>query len=64
MFKVNASNTAAVAQDHFWIDANVQQPPMGVKLLVINKQLGVACLGIWRPDDNWTHWQALPKFLD
>lgn len=60
--KVNNAKTAAVAQDHFWISVDKQPPPLGVKLLLINKNFGVACLGIFVAAHGWTHWQGLPKF--
>ena len=33
--KINSARTAAVAQDHFWIDIKRVPPPAGVKLLLI-----------------------------
>ncbi len=60
--KVNAAHTAAVAQEFFWIPVNEVAPPMGVKLLLINEHLGVACLGHYYQTAGWTHWQGLPKF--
>lgn len=62
--KVNADRTAAVAQDHFWIDVKRVPPPAGVKLLLIDKRLGSACLGTYSKHHGFTHWQALPKFME
>lgn len=62
LIKVNASNTAAVAQDFYWIPVQQTPPPMGVKLLLINQKLGVACMGDYHSSHGWTHWQGLPKF--
>lgn len=62
--KVNAARTAAVAQDHFWIDVTRTPPPHGVKLLLIDKRLGSACLGTYSKHHGFTHWQALPKFKE
>ena len=62
LIKVNASNTAAVAQDFYWIPVEQTPPPMGVKLLLINQKLGVACMGDYHSSHGWTHWQGLPKF--
>ncbi len=60
--KVNATHTAAVAQQFFWIPVEEVAPPLGVKLLLINKDLGVATMGTYSKSYNWTHWQGLPKF--
>ena len=60
--KVNAAHTAAVAQEFFWIPVAESPPPLGVKLLLINKDLGVASMGIYSKAHQWTHWQGLPKF--
>lgn len=62
LVKVNASNTAAVAQDFHWISVKDSPPPLGVKLLLINQGLGVACMGDYHSAHGWTHWQGLPKF--
>ena len=62
LIKVNANNTAAVAQDFYWIPVEQTPPPMGVKLLLINQKLGVACMGDYHSSHGWTHWQGLPKF--
>ena len=60
--KVNAEHTAAVAQEFFWIPVKDFPPPLGVKLLLINQDLGVATMGTYSKSYNWTHWQGLPKF--
>lgn len=60
--KVNAAHTAAVAQDFHWIPVKDLPPPLGVKLLLINQKLGVACMGDYHSGHGWTHWQGLPKF--
>jgi hypothetical protein len=63
MHKINSSNTAAVAQDFFWIPISETPPPRGVKLLLININAGTAQFGVFQSNDGWyTHWQALPKF--
>ena len=62
LIKVNANNTAAVAQDFYWIPVEQTPPPLGVKLLLINQKLGVACMGDYNKNQGWTHWQGLPKF--
>lgn len=62
--KINAARTAAVSQDHYWIDVKRTPPPAGVKLLLINQVNGVAVLGTYHAKHQWTHWQALPKFQE
>lgn len=62
IIKVNNSKTAAVAQDFYWIPVKETPPPLGVKLLLINQELGVACMGTYSKNLSWTHWQGLPKF--
>jgi len=53
---------ALVDKDYHWIDAKVTRPPVGPKMLMIDKTLGVAVLGAWRENDGWTHWCPLPTF--
>ncbi len=60
--KTTSDGAAAVNTDHTWIDIKQTPPPAGVKLLLINRRWGVAHLSIYRRDDDWTHWQALPRF--
>lgn len=60
--KVNAARSAAVNQNTFWISVDETPPPAGVKLLLINRANGVACLGTYTARHQWTHWQGLPKF--
>lgn len=63
MYHINNDKSAAVSDDVYWIDANVIKPPLGVKLLVINKANGVALISPWSEHYWYTHWQALPRFL-
>jgi hypothetical protein len=60
--KTTSDGAAAVNTEHFWIPVSEVAPPAGVKLLLINRRWGVAHLSIYRKQDDWTHWQALPKF--
>lgn len=59
---IDSTRTAAVDQGHCWIDIDKQQPPTGVKLLLINRANGVACLSIYQAKHQWTHWAGLPTF--
>lgn len=63
LITINNSRTAAVNQSIRWlpIDANT---PTGVKVLLINRHLGVATIGIYHRGNDWTHWQGLPKFFN
>ena len=61
-YHINTDRTAAVSNETTWIDATEQKPPKGVKLLVINRKLGVAHVGPWADHYGYTHWQALPRF--
>lgn len=57
------SNKAAIVdKDYHWIDAKETPPPGGMKMLMIDRRLGVAVLGSWRDSDGWTHWCPLPTF--
>lgn len=57
------SNKAAIVdKDYNWIDAKETPPPSGMKMLMIDRKLGVAVLGSWRDSDGWTHWCPLPTF--
>ena len=57
------SNKAAIVdKDYHWIDAKETPPPSGMKMLMIDRRLGVAVLGSWRDSDGWTHWCPLPTF--
>lgn len=60
--KQTNDGAAAVNTELFWIPVADVPPPNGPKLLLINKQYGVAVLGSYTKSAGWTHWQALPKF--
>jgi hypothetical protein len=62
--KLNADRTAAVTQDHFWIPIDKCPPPIGAKVLLINKWNGVAVISTYFEKFQWTHWQGLPKFTE
>ncbi len=61
--KTTNDNMALVDIQHHWkpID-KVNPPPSGVKLLLIERKLGVAVIGNYRADSTWTHYAGLPTF--
>ena len=61
---IDSTRSAAVDQGHCWISIDDQPPPAGVKLLLINRGNGVACLSIYQAKHQWTHWAGLPHFAD
>lgn len=60
--KLNTDKSAAVNQQLVWISIDEVPPPVGAKLLLINRANGVAVLGVYQAKHQWTHWQGLPKF--
>lgn len=58
---VNNDKTAAVALDFYWQPITADTPK-GVKMLLINKQYGVASIGFVTKHDYWTHWAPLPRW--
>lgn len=63
MYRLNTDKTAAVSTEFFWLPVTKIKPPGGAKVLLINERYGVAALGHWHPDTNWTHWAPLPRFV-
>lgn len=61
---IDSTRSAAVALGHCWIAIDKQPPPVGVKLLLINRANGVACLSVYQAKHQWTHWAGLPHFAD
>ena len=61
---LDSTRSAAVDPGHCWIDIDDQPPPTGVKLLLINRANGVACLSTYQAKHQWTHWAGLPRFSD
>lgn len=61
--KTTHNHTALVDVTHHWkpID-KANPPPSGVKLLLIERYLGVAVIGNYRADSTWTHYAGLPTF--
>ncbi len=62
--KLDSTRSAAVSEGHYWISIDDQQPPAGVKLLLINERNGVAVLSAYQAKHQWTHWAGLPRFPD
>ena len=62
--KLNTDRSAAVNQQLVWISIDDHPPPVGAKLLLINRANGVAVLGTYQAKHQWTHWQGLPKFSE
>jgi hypothetical protein len=61
--KTTNNNMALVDIFHYWTPIDEKQPPpSGVKLLLINRSLGVATIGNYTPKSNWTHYAGLPRF--
>lgn len=54
---------AVVNTEVFWIPMEERQPPVGSKVLLINRAAGVALLGVYQRE-FFTHWAALPRFKD
>lgn len=63
MIKTTTDKAAVIHTGWHWIDASVNPPPRGAKLLCINKDYGTAVLSIWVPSFGFTHWAPLPTFL-
>ena len=62
LIKLNNDKSAAVNQALTWLSIDEVPPPVGAKLLLINRANGVAVLGVYQAKHQWTHWQGLPKF--
>lgn len=61
--KTTHDQLALVDIEHNWIPIDpAKPPPMGVKLLLINRSLGVAVIGNYSTNTTWTHYAGLPTF--
>lgn len=60
--QLSSDRFAVVDLNLKWIPVAREKPPQGAKLLLIDKYYGVATLGSWSPNSNWTHWYPLPTF--
>lgn len=61
---LDSTKSVAINRSTQWISVTDCKPPTGVKLLLIDRRLGVATLGNYSPDAGWTHWQGMPVFAD
>lgn len=61
--KTTSDRLALVDTQHHWkpID-KANPPPSGVKLLLIQRKLGVAVIGNYHANSSWTHYAGLPTF--
>lgn len=61
--KTTHDQLALVDIEHHWIPIDpAKPPPRGVKLLLINRKLGVAVIGNYSTSTAWTHYAGLPTF--
>lgn len=61
--KTSTDKLALVDVFHHWTPINPDNPPpSGVKLLLIDKRLGVAVIGNYSKSGTWTHYAGLPTF--
>lgn len=61
--KPTHNGAAVVDTDIFWIPIEQQKPPIGAKVLLINRAAGVALLGIYQ-GDFFDFWSPLPRFKE
>lgn len=63
--RLSSDGSALVDLDCLWQDLETKPPPTGVKLLLINKNLGTATIGYYEKENNqFTHYAGLPVFPD
>lgn len=62
MIKETSDKAAVVHTEFHWLDAKEYPPPLSKKILVINRNQGVALLSHWAAAFGWTHWAPLPSF--
>lgn len=61
--KTSTDKLALVDVRHHWTPIDrASPPPSGVKLLLIDKRLGVAVIGNYSRSGTWTHYAGLPTF--
>lgn len=61
--RTTADRLALVDVRHHWMPIDKKNPPpSGVKLLLIERKLGVAVIGNYRANSTWTHYAGLPTF--
>lgn len=63
--KPTSDKAAMVDKDYHWIDVGETPPPVGPRMLLINRRQGVALISNYRAKDSyWTHWCPLPTFAE
>jgi len=63
VIKLTADKSAVVHTQLKWLSIAAQEPPRGAKVMLINRTLGCATIGVWYPGNDWTHWFPLPTFF-
>lgn len=63
---VDSTGEAAVDHNYKYKKCSDHPPPLGKKVILINKAAGVAQLGEFHKvySEYWTHWAYLPTFED
>jgi len=64
VIKLTADKSAVVRVDLKWISIEKEPPPTGAKVLLINKHLGCATIGLYFKGNDWSHWFPLPTFKE
>lgn len=59
--KLDSTHSTVVNPDIEWIPID-ETTPKNAKILLINRNNGVAVLGKYSNYSDWTHWQGLPRF--
>lgn len=60
--KLTNDKAAVVDTEHHWKRVDRNPPPIGAKLLLIDRRLGTATQGAFQPGRGWTHFAGLPTF--
>jgi hypothetical protein len=61
----SSDGSTLVDVDCHWRDIAVEPPPLGVKLLFINRKLGTATIGFYEKESSqFSHYAGLPIFQD
>jgi len=59
--RLTTDRAAVVAPSIKWLPIE-KDTPIGGKMLLINRQQGIAVISSRRAQDRWTHWHPLPTF--
>jgi hypothetical protein len=61
--RTTSDKLALVDVQHHWKPIDPKNPPpLGSKLLLIDKRLGVAVISNYAKGGSWTHYAGLPTF--